>query len=88
MEIEKESEIKESAQFYLDKKMKVHIVLINKFNPGSSGRFYNGVIVEVKEKILIVDEVKLGIVAVPIREIYLLERFNELNGIGNGKTGV
>jgi len=84
-------EMKESAQFYKEEKIKAHVVLQNKntfqtvgpddiLQPIRAERFYNGDVIDIKENILIINDLKLGAIAVPISEIFRIERFKEGNG--------
>jgi hypothetical protein len=90
---DKENILKESALFYKENKIKAHVVLFNKIyttsngygkndandmpNPIRAEKFYNGLITDVRENILIIDDLKLGIIPVPIAEIFRIEKFRE-----------
>lgn len=71
-------DLRANLVYYQEESSMVHIVLKNK-------RFYNGVIVQVREKNVIFDDKKIGKIPISIGEIYLIENFNEPTN-NNGAT--
>lgn len=56
----------------------IHIVLVNR-------RFYNGLIIEIKEQVIILNDNKIGRIFVPINDIYLIESFHEPDKVESGR---
>lgn len=71
---------KETLDFYKSSNKMVHLVM-------KSRRFYNGTILEIRDYILIFQDNKLGEVPIPIKDIYLVEIFQEPNR-GGEEDGV
>jgi hypothetical protein len=85
--------IKETAIFYKEQKIKAHVVLSNKtytpsngygkndenemLNPIRPEKFYNGLIVDVKENMLVIDDLKFGITPIHMEEVFRIEKFRE-----------
>jgi hypothetical protein len=63
---------KDTLQYYKDANKIVHIVLKNR-------RFYNGSILDIRDYILIFQDNKIGEVPIPIKDVYLVEIFQEPN---------
>lgn len=64
------SNVRHALQMYHSEKSMVHLVLLNR-------RFYNGLILEIKEEVIILHDNKIGRIFVPINDIYLIENFHE-----------
>jgi len=62
--------LKESLIFYMGEKKSIHMTLKNK-------RFYNGTITEVRDKIIILNDRMMGLIPIPILDIFLIENFHE-----------
>lgn len=62
METKRNETINETAQFYKDKKISVHITL-------HSGKWFNGKIKQISEKSLILDEEKFGVILILFERI-------------------
>lgn len=56
------------ALFYKEKKIRVHLVLKN-------FRFYNGDISEVTDTILILNDIKIGLVPIKLSDIQFIENY-------------
>lgn len=65
------NEMKKKAEFYLEKKVKVHIET-------KSGRFYNGLILELHfDHLILIDKV-LGEIIINCSEITVFEKYREV----------
>ena len=73
----KETEMQGKAQFFFKDKITVHITC-------NSKRFYNGLIVEISDKFLIINDRRLGETPLFFTEIIGIERYQEK---GSGKSG-
>lgn len=62
------NETNEKAKFFFDKKVTIHV-------DTNSGRFYNGLIIEIHENFILVNDRMLGETPVYFSEIKNLERF-------------
>jgi len=61
---------KDILKYYKDSNKIVHIVI-------KSRRFYNGTILEIRDFILIFLDNKIGEVPIPLKDVYLVELFQE-----------
>ena len=68
---------KDSLIYYKDEETVVHVVLRNR-------RFYNGLILEIRDTLLIFNDNKIGKIPISLKDIYLIETFHEPNGDKNG----
>lgn len=63
---------KDILKYYKDSNRIVHIVIKNR-------RFYNGTILDIRDFILIFLDNKIGEVPIPLKDVYLVELFQEPN---------
>lgn len=74
---------KENLDYYISKHIMVHIVLKRDDDkPETKPKFYNGVIVEYTEKILVIDDRKNGVTPISLIDIFSIENFREINEVG------
>jgi len=66
-------DLRANLVYYQEQNAIVHLVLKNR-------RFYNGLIIQVREKNIIFEDKKIGRIPISLSEIYLMENFNEPNG--------
>jgi len=66
-----ENDLSDKANFYLDKKISVHIETYN-------DRFYNGILLEVGNKHLILHDRKIGEIFINFGEIRIFEKDKEV----------
>jgi len=64
------NELLEALEFYFNKKITIHIDTY-------SDSFYNGLLIEFSDKMIILNDRMLGEVAITISDIKTLERFKE-----------
>ena len=63
-------EMIEALEFYFNKRITIHI-------DTTDGSFYNGLIIEFSDKMIVLNDRVLGEVAIAISDIKLLERFKD-----------
>ena len=72
---EKESIIIEKASHYASKEIEVHLTLID-------GTFYNGILIDVNDVRILIQDRKLDEVYVAIREVREVEPYEKKEGVG------
>ena len=67
----REPAIKDSLDYYKDEKAMVHITLKNH-------KHYNGTINDIRDSMIILNDQKIGLVAIQLKDVYLAESYYEL----------